>query len=134
MGETGLFVDRVSDLGQVRDTERDQMVTTDMKPRKTSRRDFSRAFVLVGAFVFAQLLVQFHGAQYGFAQHSHDGTTCQVAVINEGFEAIEPDGAALPVAPSVCSLVVFDKFQETVCDTRVVATTARSPPLAFNVI
>lgn len=110
------------------------MVTTRMKRYRTRKRTFSRAFTLVGAFVLAQLLMQFHGAQYGFTQHSHDGIACQSVIVSEDFDGIEPGGAAIPVPPTAYCLAAFDRIQKTASGIFLVAPTARAPPLPINVI
>lgn len=93
-----------------------------------------RALLLAGAFVFAQLLTQIHGAQSGFDPHSHDGIACQVAVVTGKFVAIEPGSTGVPVPPSAYSLIAFDQSQETAGAAAPVATSARGPPLLLNVV
>jgi hypothetical protein len=55
----------------------------------------ARSLVFAATLLISQVLVQAHGLQFGFGEHSHNGVQCTVAILQEDLDDVEPGGSSL---------------------------------------
>lgn len=96
--------------------------------RKTTRPDVVR-FLTAAGFLLSFTFALVHGAEYGFAKHTHDGVVCSLSLLqSEHGDVILPSsGWSISVTSVYAPRIIPDDVATTVSS--LLRTTTRAPPL-----